>query len=77
MSLSKSKPNSKRKLPDHTSPGALAVSDGGKRVGSIVRQGPQQVPEYLAFDADGKCLGTFDSTIEAAQKIIGKPWRFW
>ena len=56
---------SKRKLPDPHAPHALAVTDGQQTVGSVVRQGD----EFFCFDAEGKCLGVFDTAIEAVRRI--------
>lgn len=54
-----------RKLPDPHAPHALTVTDGQERAGSVVRQDN----EYFAFDAEGECLGAFDTVIEAARSI--------
>jgi hypothetical protein len=45
--------------------GARGVYDGQQRVGTIVPQGG----EFFAFDAAGKCIGSFDTVLEASQKI--------
>jgi hypothetical protein len=63
--LSKLNPGRKRRLPDPYAPYALSVTDGQERAGSVVRQGD----EFFAFDAEGQCLGVFDSTIEAVRRI--------
>lgn len=55
----------RRQLPDPHAPHALAVTDGQQQVGTVVRQGD----EFFAFDAAGKCLGVFDTTIEAVRRI--------
>jgi hypothetical protein len=55
----------KRKLPDPNAEGALHVTDGQQKVGSVVRVGP----DFFAFDAAGRCIGAFDSAIQAARKI--------
>ena len=51
--------------PSINAPGALGVFDGQTRAGTIIKQDG----EFFAFDADGKCLGTFDTQIEATRKI--------
>ncbi len=63
--LPKSNRGRKRKLPDPYAPYALTVTDGQEHIGSVVRQDD----EFFAFDAEGKCLGVFDTTIEAARCI--------
>jgi hypothetical protein len=35
------------------------------RAGTVIRQDG----EFFAFDADGECLGTFDTMLEATRKI--------
>jgi hypothetical protein len=52
-------------VPNINTPAALGVFDGQTRVGTIVKQGG----EFFAFNADGKCVGTFDTQIEATRKI--------
>jgi hypothetical protein len=54
-----------RQPPSLNSPNTLAVHDGQTRIGSIVKQDG----EFFAFDAAGRCLGAFDTQIEAARKI--------
>ena len=54
-----------KRIPSVNAPGALGVFDGQTRAGTIVKQGG----EFFAFDADGKCIGTFDTQIEATRKI--------
>jgi hypothetical protein len=54
-----------KRLPNINTPGALGVYDGQDRAGTVVRQGG----EFFAFDADGNCLGVFDTMIEASRKI--------
>ena len=54
-----------KRPPSINAPGALGVFDGQTRAGTIVKQGG----EFFAFDGDGKCLGTFDTQIEATHKI--------
>jgi hypothetical protein len=54
-----------KRIPNLNAPGALAVCDGQQRIGTIVKD----AGEFFAFDAGGKCLGTFDTAIEAARKI--------
>jgi hypothetical protein len=54
-----------KQIPSINAPGALGVYDGQERAGTVVRQGD----EYFAFGADGQCLGTFDTQIEATRKI--------
>jgi len=53
------------KRPNPNVPNALSIYDGQERAGCVVKDGN----EYFAFDASGRCLGSFDSTIEAAKKI--------
>jgi hypothetical protein len=65
MRLSKSDRTGKRKIPDPHAPDALTVTDGQERAGSVVRQDD----EFFAFDAEGKCLGAFDTAIEAVRRI--------
>ena len=55
----------KRPPPPISSPGALGIYDGQDRAGTIIRQDG----EFFAFDADGECLGTFDTMLEASRKI--------
>ena len=52
-------------VPNINAPGALGIYDGQQRAGTVVRQGE----EFFAFDADGKCVGVFDTMIEASRKI--------
>lgn len=59
----------KRKLPDPQATGALAVTDGQIQIGAVVRQRN----EFFAFDINGKCIGVFDSMIEAARRIPAIP----
>ena len=54
-----------KRIPNINTTGALGVYDGQERVGTIIKQDG----EFFAFDADGKCLGTFDTQIEATRKI--------
>jgi len=54
-----------KRPPNINTAGALGVYDGQERVGSVIKQDG----EFFAFDADGKCLGTFDTQIEATRKI--------
>jgi hypothetical protein len=54
-----------KQLPPISSPNALGVYDGQTRAGTIVKQGG----EFFAFDGAGRCIGTFDSMIEATRKI--------
>jgi hypothetical protein len=51
--------------PNINAPSALGVYDGQRRVGAVIRQDG----EFFAFDADGNCLGVFDTMIEATRKI--------
>jgi len=55
----------RRKLPDPRALHALAVNDGQVQIGTVVREGA----EFFAFDAAGKCVGVFDTAIEAARAI--------
>jgi hypothetical protein len=54
-----------KRPPSISAAGALGVFDGQTRVGTIVKEGG----EFFAFDSDGKCIGTFDTQIEATRKI--------
>jgi hypothetical protein len=54
-----------KRVPSISAPGALGIDDGQARAGTIIKQDG----EFFAFDADGRCLGTFDTQIEAARKI--------
>jgi hypothetical protein len=40
-----------------------------KRIGNVVRQGN----EFFAFGPDGRCIGVFDTTIEAVRAIPAIP----
>lgn len=55
----------RRRLPSINAPGALCIYDGQVRAGTVVRQGD----EFFAFGADGVCIGSFGSMLEAARKI--------
>jgi len=54
-----------KRSPSINAPGALGIYDGQVRAGTVIRQGE----EFFAFDADGKCIGSFDSMLEATRKI--------
>jgi hypothetical protein len=54
-----------KRPPNINAPGALGIYDGQCRAGTIIKQDG----EFFAFDADGRCLGTFDTQIEATRKI--------
>jgi hypothetical protein len=54
-----------KRPPSINAPGALGIYDGQERAGTVIRQGE----EFFAFDANGKCIGVFDSMIEATRKI--------
>ena len=54
-----------KRPPSINAPGALGIYDGQDRAGTVIRQGE----EFFAFDADGKCIGTFDTMLEATRKI--------
>jgi hypothetical protein len=54
-----------KQIPSINAPGALGIYDGQDRAGTVVRQGG----EFFAFDADGNCIGVFDTMIEASRKI--------
>jgi hypothetical protein len=54
-----------KRPPPISSPGALGIYDGQERAGTVIRQGE----EFFAFDANGKCIGSFDSMLEATRKI--------
>ena len=56
---------SKRRVPSINAPGALGIYDGQERAGTVIRQGE----EFFAFNANGECIGIFDSMIEATRKI--------
>jgi hypothetical protein len=62
MTTAQEKP---RRPPSINSAGALSVYDGQNRAGTVIRQGE----EFFAFDASGKCIGVFDTMIEASRKI--------
>jgi hypothetical protein len=55
----------RKQIPNPRAPEALAVCDGQERVGSVIKQ----AGEFFAFDINDRCLGTFDTLIEAARKI--------
>ena len=50
-----------KQIPSINAPGALGIYGAG----AVIRQGE----EFFAFDADGKCIGVFDSMIEASREI--------
>jgi hypothetical protein len=54
-----------KRIPNINAAGALSVYDGQDRAGTVIRQDGQ----FFAFDADGHCIGTFDTMIEATRKI--------
>ena len=54
-----------KRPPSINAPGALGIYDGQERAGTVIRQGE----EFFAFDADGKCIGVFDTMLEATRKI--------
>jgi hypothetical protein len=54
-----------KRVPSISAANALGVFDGQARVGTVVKQGG----EFFAFDSAGKCIGTFDTQIEATRKI--------
>ena len=54
-----------KQIPSINAPGALGIYDGQDRAGTVIRQDG----EFFAFDAAGKCIGTFDTQIEATRKI--------
>ena len=54
-----------KRPPPISSSNALSIYDGQKRAGTVIRQGE----EFFAFDAGGKCIGVFDTMIEATRKI--------
>jgi hypothetical protein len=54
-----------KQVPNINTAGALGIYDGQDRAGTVVRQGD----EFFAFDAGGKCIGVFDSMLEATRKI--------
>jgi hypothetical protein len=56
---------SPKRPPSINANGARGVYDGQQRAGTIVPQGD----EFFAFDAGGKCIGSFNSVIEASRKI--------
>jgi hypothetical protein len=51
--------------PTINAPGALGVYDGQTRAGTVIRQDG----EFFAFDAEGQCIGVFDTMIDATRKI--------
>jgi len=54
-----------KQSPPISLPNALGIYDGQCRAGTIIKQGG----EFFTFDADGNCLGVFDTMIEASRKI--------
>jgi hypothetical protein len=54
-----------KRIPNINAPGALGIYDGQDRAGTVIRQDG----EFFAFDADGQCIGCFDTMIEATRKI--------
>ena len=54
-----------KRPPSINAPGALGIYDGQERAGTVIRQDG----EFFAFDADGQCIGCFDTMIEATRKI--------
>jgi hypothetical protein len=54
-----------KRPPSISAAGALGIYDGQDRAGTVVRQDG----EFFAFDADGNCIGVFDTMIEASRKI--------
>jgi hypothetical protein len=54
-----------KRPPNINAPGALGIYDGQDRAGTVVRQGG----EFFAFDAEGNCVGVFETMIEASRKI--------
>jgi hypothetical protein len=54
-----------KRIPNINTTGALGIYDGQSRAGTVVRQGE----EFFAFDAEGNCLGVFDTMLEASRKI--------
>jgi hypothetical protein len=54
-----------KRPPSISSPNALGIYDGQERAGTVIREGE----EFFAFDAAGKCIGVFDTMIEASRKI--------
>jgi hypothetical protein len=50
-----------KRIPNVSAAGALGIYDGQQRAGTVIRQNG----EFFAFDAEGKCIGTFDTMIEA------------
>jgi hypothetical protein len=55
-----------KRPPSINAPGALGIYDGQDRAGTVIRQGDE---EFFAFNANGECIGVFDSMIEASRKI--------
>ncbi|HKD35763.1 MAG TPA: hypothetical protein VKB78_03155 [Pirellulales bacterium] len=53
-----------KRPPSINTPGGLSVYDGRDRAGTVIKQDG----EFFA-DADGKCIGTFDTMLEATRKI--------
>jgi hypothetical protein len=54
-----------KRPPNINAPAALGIYDGQERAGTVIRQDG----EFFAFDAEGKCIGTFDTMLEATRKI--------
>jgi single-strand DNA-binding protein len=55
-----------KQIPSINAPGALGIYDGQDRCITIIKQGG----EFFAFDAEGKCIGTFDTMLEATRKSL-------
>jgi len=54
-----------KQIPSINAPSALGIYDGQDRAGTVIRQDG----EFFAFDAEGKCIGTFGIMLEATRKI--------
>jgi hypothetical protein len=54
-----------KRPPSINAAGELGIYDGQDRAGTVIRQDG----EFFAFDANCKCIDTFDTLIEAARKI--------
>jgi hypothetical protein len=59
------RPRRTASAPKNDAAGALGIYDGQERAGTVVRQGEL----FYAFNSVGRCIGAFDSMIEAARAI--------
>ena len=54
-----------KQIPSINAPSALGIYDGQERAGTLIKRDG----EFFAFDAEGNCIGVFDTMIEASRKI--------